>query len=171
MSMNNVKMSRKKLMQREFADVIQKISEKEGGEVSPSRIMEAFEKHYLKLKEPFEFTSLRVEDDQDDDDTRVVLNFKYKGEEVHSEAGGNGPIDAAKIAVRQCVPSVDVTILNYDEHALSEGSHAKAACYIQMKDNRSGNVTFGVGVSSNITRASIRAMFSALNRLSEMENY
>ena len=160
-----------KEMQREFADVIQKISEKEGGEVSPSRIMEAFEKHYLKLKEPFEFTSLRVEDDQDDDDTRVVLNFKYKGEEVHSEAGGNGPIDAAKIAVRQCVPSVDVTILNYDEHALSEGSHAKAACYIQMKDNRSGNVTFGVGISSNITRASIRAMFSALNRLSEMENY
>ena len=160
-----------KEMQREFADVIQKISEKEGGEVSPSRIMEAFEKHYLKLKEPFEFTSLRVEDDQDDDDTRVVLNFKYKGEEVHSEAGGNGPIDAAKIAVRQCVPSVDVTILNYDEHALSEGSHAKAACYIQMKDNRIGNVTFGVGVSSNITRASIRAMFSALNRLSEMENY
>lgn len=160
-----------KEMQREFADVIQKISEKEGGEVSPSRIMEAFEKHYLKLKEPFEFTALRVEDDQDDDDTRVVLNFKYKGEEVHSEAGGNGPIDAAKIAVRQCVPSVDVTILNYDEHALSEGSHAKAACYIQMKDNRSGNVTFGVGVSSNITRASIRAMFSALNRLSEMENY
>lgn len=160
-----------KEMQREFADVIQKISEKEGGEVSPSRIMEAFEKHYLKLKEPFEFTSLRVEDDQDDDDTRVVLDFKYKGEDIHSEAGGNGPIDAAKIAVRQCVPSVDVTILNYDEHALSEGSHAKAACYIQMRDNRSGNVTFGVGVSSNITRASIRAMFSALNRLSEMENY
>ncbi|MCI5516989.1 MAG: 2-isopropylmalate synthase [Roseburia sp.] len=160
-----------KEMQREFADVIQKISEKEGGEVSPSRIMEAFEKHYLKLKEPFEFTSLRVEDDQDDDDTRVALDFKYKGEDIHSEAGGNGPIDAAKIAVRQCVPSVDVTILNYDEHALSEGSHAKAACYIQMRDNRSGNVTFGVGVSSNITRASIRAMFSALNRLSEMENY
>lgn len=160
-----------KEMQREFADVIQKISEKEGGEVSPSRIMEAFEKHYLKLKEPFEFTSLRVEDDQDDDDTRVVLDFKYKEEDIHSEAGGNGPIDAAKIAVRQCVPSVDVTILNYDEHALSEGSHAKAACYIQMRDNRSGNVTFGVGVSSNITRASIRAMFSALNRLSEMENY
>ena len=154
-----------KEMQREFADVIQKISEKEGGEVSPSRIMEAFEKHYLKLKEPFEFTSLRVEDDQDDDDTRVVLDFKYKEEDIHSEAGGNGPIDAAKIAVRQCVPSVDVTILNYDEHALSEGSHAKAACYIQMRDNRSGNVTFGVGVSSNITRASIRAMFSALNRL------
>jgi 2-isopropylmalate synthase len=37
-----------------------------------------------------------------------------------------------------------------------------------MRDNRTGNVTFGVGVSSNITRASIRGMFSALNRLAEM---
>lgn len=160
-----------KEMQREFADVIQSISEKEGGEVSPSRIMDAFEKNYLKLKEPFTFVSLSSRDDHDDDDTKVVLDFKYKGEEIHSEAGGNGPIDAAKLAIRQCVPSVDITILNYDEHALSEGSHAKAACYIQMRDNRSGNVTFGVGVSSNITRASIRAVFSALNRLSAMENY
>ena len=160
-----------KEMQREFADVIQSISEKEGGEVSPARIMDAFEKHYLKLKEPFTFVSLSSRDDHDDDDTKVTLDFKYKGEEIHSEAGGNGPIDAAKLAIRQCVPSVDITILNYDEHALSEGSHAKAACYIQMRDNRSGNVTFGVGVSSNITRASIRAVFSALNRLSAMENY
>jgi 2-isopropylmalate synthase len=58
--------------------------------------------------------------------------------------------------------------MNYDEHALSEGSGAKAAAYIQMRDNRTGNVTFGVGVSSNITRASIRGMFSALNRLAQM---
>lgn len=160
-----------KEMQREFADVIQNISEKEGGEVSPARIMDAFEKNYLKLKEPFTFVSLSSRDDHDDDDTKVALDFKYKGEDIHSEAGGNGPIDAAKLAIRQCVPGVDITILNYDEHALSEGSHAKAACYIQMRDNRSGNVTFGVGVSSNITRASIRAVFSALNRLAAMENY
>ena len=59
-------------------------------------------------------------------------------------------------------------MLDYDEHALSEGSGAKAAAYIQMRDNRNGNTTFGVGVSSNITRASIRGMFSALNRLSQM---
>ena len=63
--------------------------------------------------------------------------------------------------------AADVTIVDYDEHALSEGSHAKAAAYIQMKDNKTGNVTFGVGVSSNITRATIRGVFSALNRLSK----
>ena len=157
-----------KAMQREFADVIQKISETEGGEVAPSRIMEAFQQQYLKVKSPFELKYVNFRDEADDDETFVSLDFTYRGEEIHSEAQGNGPIDAVKLAIRQCVNNVDITVLDYDEHALSEGSGAKAAAYIQMRDNRNGNTTFGVGVSSNITRASIRGMFSALNRLSQM---
>lgn len=157
-----------KAMQREFADVIQKISETEGGEVAPSRIMEAFQNEYLKLKSPFELKFVNFRDEEENDETYVSLDFIYRGETIHSEAQGNGPIDAVKLAIRQCVNHVDITVLNYDEHALSEGSGAKAAAYIQMRDNRTGNITFGVGVSSNITRASIRGMFSALNRLAEM---
>jgi 2-isopropylmalate synthase len=157
-----------KAMQREFADVIQKISETDGGEVPPSRIMEAFQQEYLKKKSPFELKFVNFRDEEADDETYVSLDFVYRGEAIHSEAQGNGPIDAVKLAIKQCVNTVDFTVMNYDEHALSEGSGAKAAAYIQMRDNRTGNVTFGVGVSSNITRASIRGMFSALNRLAEM---
>ncbi len=159
-----------KAMHQEFANVVQKISEKEGGEVAPQRIMDAFEEEYFKLKEPYEFVYLKVEDDQAEEETKVSLDFKYRGKEFHSMAKGNGPIDAVKLAIRQCVPSLDIAVLNYDEHALSEGSHAKAAAYIEMRDNRTGNVTFGVGVSSNITRASIRGIFSALNRLAKKES-
>ena len=159
-----------KEMQREFADVIQNLSEKMGGEVPPAKIMEAFQKEYLKLKDPFELVFVRVKDEDGDEETAVSVDFKYRGEAITSEASGNGPIDAVKLAVRQCVSALDVTVLNYSEHALSEGSGAKAAAYIQMKDNRTGNVTFGVGVSSNITRASIRGMFSAMNRLANMAN-
>ena len=156
-----------KAMHREFADVIQLISETEGGEVAPARIMEAFREEYLTLKTPYEFVSAKVEDDHGEEETKVTLVFKYNGEEIVSEARGNGPIDAVKLAIHQSVGAMDVAILDYDEHALSEGSHAKAAAYIQMRDNRTGNVTFGVGVSSNITRASIRGVFSALNRLAK----
>uniref|UniRef100_UPI004055FAF4 2-isopropylmalate synthase n=1 Tax=Agathobacter sp. TaxID=2021311 RepID=UPI004055FAF4 len=161
-----------KAMQREFADVIQKISETEGGEVAPARIMESFHEQYLGLKTPYEFVSVRVEDDhlEEDDETKVTLNFKYRGEEHISQAKGNGPIDAVKLAIHQSVGALDVAILNYDEHSLSEGSHAKAAAYIQMRDSRTGNITFGVGVSSNITKASIRAVFSAMNRLAKMSS-
>ena len=154
-----------KEMQREFADVVQKISEEKGGEVAPEMIMEAFRKEYLDIKEPFTFQYLKEMDNEGNDETTVALDFAFKGENIHSTASGNGPIDAVKLAIRQKVQNVDIKVLNYCEHALSEGSHAKAAAYIQMRDNRTGKVTFGVGVSSNITRASIRGMFSALNRL------
>ena len=158
-----------KAMHREFADVIQLISETEGGEVAPARIMDAFREEYLKRKAPYEFISAKVEDDHTDEETRVTLVFRYHEREIISEGRGTGPIDAVRVAIKNGVGAADFTIVDYDEHALSEGSHAKAAAYIQMKDNKTGKVTFGVGVSSNITRASIRGVFSALNRLSTKE--
>lgn len=154
-----------KKMQREFADVIQAISEQEGGEVKPERIMKEFKRNYLELADPFQLVYVDLNDNTNSEDTHVSLDFKYNGEAIHSEADGNGPIDALKMAIRQDVPEVDFTIEDYSEHSLSVGSHAKAAAYIEMKDPRSGNISFGVGVSSNITRASIRAVFSALNRM------
>lgn len=154
-----------KAMQREFADVVQKISETAGGETEPSRIMEAFEEEYLALKVPYELVSFKEDDSSEDDETKVTLVFKHNGREITSVAKGNGPIDAVKLALRQSVAELDVTILDYDEHALAQGSHAKAAAYIHMKDNATGIETYGVGVSANITKASIRGIFSALNRL------
>jgi len=154
-------------MQREFADVIQRISEKEGGEVEPATIMAAFREEYLERKSPYEYIRAKAyEHSAMHDDVVVELEFKYAGREYRSTAEGSGAVDATLIALKQCVSTLDVAVLNFTEHALSEGTHAKAAAYIRMRDNRSGNVTVGVGVSSNTTRASIKAFFSALNRLS-----
>ncbi len=154
-----------KKMQREFADVIQYISEKEGGEVEPQHIMEAFKKEYLDVKEPFEFVKAEIDDGDHSGDTHMKLDFKYNGALYHSEADGNGPIDALKIAIKQCVPEMNFAVQDYSEHSLGVGSHAKAAAYIEMEDTRNGNIVFGVGVSSNITRAGIRGIFSAMNRM------
>ena len=155
-----------KAMQREFADVIQKISEEEGGEVAPERIMECFQAEYLDRKTPYELLRVKFEENQEEE-VRIQLAFKYKGEEIVADGQGEGPIDALKSALRQGRKELDFTIMDFDEHALSEGSKAKAAAYIQMRDNKTGKITFGVGVSSNITKASFRGIFSALNRLTE----
>ncbi len=157
-------------MHREFADVIQKIAEKQG-EVSPDTIMEKFTEEYLIAKTereyPFEFSGCQIVDDGAE--TSVAkLTFSYKGEHKYVECEGNGPIDAVHRAIKK-ETGVDVRILDYTEHTLGEGSHAKAAAYIQMLDKKSGKVTYGVGISSNITRASIRALFSALDRLDKMK--
>lgn len=153
-----------KVMHKEFADVIQKIAEKQG-EVAPATIMDVFTKEYLQLTTPYEFLRARAED-HGEKDTKVELSFHYNGVLQEVEAVGNGPLDAVKVALHNTT-DVDVTIVDYTQHALGEGSNARAAAYICMRDEKTGNVTHGVGVSSNITRAGIRAVFSALNRLSK----
>lgn len=154
-------------MHREFANVIQEISEKQG-EVSPDEIMAAFRKEYLDQKEPIHFRKLRVDDlsgeTQSEFDTRVVVSYTDAGVEKSFEAVGNGPIDAVQRGLQQEL-DVSIKVLDYEEHALQSGSNSQAAAYIHLLDADSGRVTYGVGVSSNITRASVRAIFSAVNRM------
>ena len=156
-----------KSMHREFANVIQKISEKQG-EVSPDQIMEQFRMEYLERKEPLHFKKLRVDDLSDEItsefDTKVTVLYTDHGVDMRFEAVGNGPIDAVKRGLQEKLGE-EMKILDYEEHALQSGSNSQAAAYIHLLDVDTGSVTYGVGVSSNITRASVRAIFSAMNRL------
>lgn len=158
-------------MHKEFADVIQKIAEAQG-EVSPDTIMDKFREEYITAKTeseyPFEFTSCKISDvdGESEEDTLVKLTYKYEGKEIYVEQTGNGPIDAVKTALENTA-GVKFRMTDYSQHALSDGSSAKAAAYVNCIDLETGKATYGVGVSTNITRASIRAVFSALNRLAK----
>jgi len=154
-----------KAMHKEFADIIQAISERQG-EVPPEQIMNEFKANYLDKKEPLHFKKLKIEDHSEHDEslTYVVVEYTDNGVPKTFEATGNGPIDAVQKGLQEQL-GINVKILDYTEHALSGGANAQAAAYIHMLDLDSNKSTFGVGVSSNITRASIRAIFSALNRL------
>lgn len=158
-------------MRSEFADIIQKVTEAEG-EVEPDRIMVEFKNHYLNRKEPYHFVSCRMEDvkaaAEDNYHTIAEVEYTLNGETKSFSAKGNGPIDAVKSGLQNEVGH-KLRILDYSEHALREGSNAQAAAYIHLLNPLTGSVTYGVGVSSSTTRASIRAIFSALNRLIMMD--
>lgn len=155
-----------KAMHKEFADVIQRISEKQG-EVAPDQIMQEFKNCYLERKEPLHFVRCKMEDVTDSNDTYdtiVTVTYRNNGEEKVFHATGNGPIDAVHHGLQEVVEK-KIKILDYSEHALGEGANAQAAAYIHVMDKDSGKAAFGVGTSSNITRASLRGLFSAINRL------
>ena len=130
--------------------------------------MDAFRKEYLERKEPIHFKKLRVDDLSGSVDTafdtKVAVTYTDHGVEKSFEAVGNGPIDAVKRGISQEL-DISIKVLDYEEHALQSGSNSQAAAYIHLLDSNTGAVTYGVGVSSNITRASVRAIFSAINRL------
>ena len=103
-------------------------------------------------------------DKKTDFDTKIRVVFTDHGEMEKAEAVGNGPLDAVLRGL-SLKYGFNVRILDYEEHALKSGSDSQAAAYIHLMDCDSGRITYGVGVSSNITRASVRAIFSAVNRL------
>ena len=153
-------------MHKEFADIIQKISETQG-EVAPEQIMDEFKKHYLDRKEPMHFRKCRISDaDTGNGDFATLAKVTYTdhGIEKTFEGVGNGPIDAVQRGLEDQL-GIQIRVMDYSEHALSSGSGAQAVSYIHLVDMVSGRATYGVGISSNITRASVRGIFSAVNRL------
>ena len=153
-------------MHKEFADVIQKISEKQG-EVSPEQIMDEFRSCYLDRKEPIHFRKCQITDTEVEDGvyaTLIKVVYTDHGMEKTFEGVGNGPIDAVQRGLEKEL-GINIKVLDYNEHALRSGSNAQAASYIHLMDQDTGRVTYGVGLSSNITKSSIRGIFSAVNRL------
>ena len=152
-------------MHKEFADIIQKIAEGQG-EVAPEQIMEVFREEYLDRKEPYHFRKCKITDFESKGDfaTVAVVTYTDHGVEKQFEGVGNGPIDAVQRGLEEEL-GINIKVLDYNEHALASGSGAQAASYIHVMDQKTNRVTYGVGVSSNITRASLRGVFSAVNRL------
>ena len=153
-------------MHKEFADQIQKLAEAKG-EIAPEQIMEVFREEYLNQKAPLRFRRLSIGEKHLEDnsvETEITIGYEHNGVEEEMKASGNGPIDAVLTGLRKKLGHT-YKVLDYTEHSLGLGENAQAAAYIQMLDTETGETTFGVGISSNITRASIRAMFSAMNRL------
>ena len=113
------------------------------------------------------FRKCRITDTETGDGefaTLAKVTFSDHGIEKTFEGVGNGPIDAVQRGLEDAL-GIQIKVLDYNEHALRSGSNAQAASYIHLMDQDTGRVTYGVGLSSNITKSSIRGIFSAVNRL------
>jgi 2-isopropylmalate synthase len=95
-----------------------------------------------------------------DGTTSLSVDVLDRGAEHTLEGRGNGPVAAFVDAIRNV--GVDVQVLDYAEHALSEGGDATAAAYVECSVG--DDVLWGVGIDSSITTASLRAIVSAVNR-------
>src|SRR4051812_19106357 len=151
-------------LQIEFSQVVQRFTDSEGGEVSPAAMWGFFADEYLPARESwgrFRIKGIRQSSDGDGSD-QLVVELTDFGTPVTLEGHGNGPIAAFVNALGEV--GVDVRVLDYAEHAMSAGGDAKAAAYLECAVGE--RVLWGVGVDTNITRASLKAVVSAVNRAS-----
>lgn len=155
-------------LQIEFSRIVQNYTDTSGGEVTAETLWEIFTDEYLPAPtssplEPwgrFALRNTQLTSAGDASGEELAVTLLDDGEELDLVARGNGPIDAfTQILAGR---GATVSVLDYAEHALSEGGDASAACYIEAEVE--GQVVWGVGIDPSITTASFRAIVSAVNR-------
>jgi len=150
-------------LQIEFSQVVQQHTDEAGGEVSPEELWRIFSDEYLPTPDtPWGRFSLRgMRQTSDGAGTeQLSIDIVDGGEPVTLEGIGNGPIAAFVEALAR--RGVEVRVLDYSEHAMSAGGDATAAAFVECAVG--DRVLWGVGIDSNIVRASLKAVVSAVNR-------
>jgi 2-isopropylmalate synthase len=145
-------------LQIEFSKVVQAHTDAEGGEATPDQIWDIFGRTYLADG------AVRLLDHQSSQviDGKHVLSAEISvgGAAQAVEGTGNGPISAFCAALASV--GIEARVLDYAEHALTEGTDAQAASYVEVSTG--GRVFWGVGIDTNTATASMRAIVSAVNR-------
>ncbi|MFB7274353.1 2-isopropylmalate synthase [Streptomyces sp. NPDC056244] len=160
---NEHKLDLPRRMQIEFSRIIQAKTDTEGGEVTPGQIWSVFQDEYLPNPDnAWGRIQLRSGQSTTGTDGRDTLTVQavVDGTETVLTGTGNGPISAFFEAL--AFVGVDARLLDYQEHTMSEGASAQAASYIECAID--GKVLWGIGIDANTTRASLKAVISAVNR-------
>ena len=149
-----------KAMHPEIGRAVQTLSDVEGRELTPEEIYNVFKAEYFERTQHIKFV-----DFTSSTQNKIVtctLTYEYNGQTIVSEGQGNGPIDACKNALMKEYKN-EFTVKSYSEHSCGDQSSAKAVAYIEIKTPEVIS-RFGVGRNNDITIASIKALFCALNR-------
>jgi 2-isopropylmalate synthase len=154
-----IKLPRK--LQIEFSRLIQRMTEKTGGEISPSEIWAAFKAEYLDRESPFSYYR-HWEDSSTDTSSRMTVQVREGSVEHMIQGEGSGPIAAFVDAIRKGF-GIDFRLVDYQEHALGDGADATAVSFVEIRNGGEVSV-FGVGMHKNIVTASLDAILGAVNR-------
>ena len=147
-------------LQISLSQKIQKLADKSGKEISSTQIWDIFEKNYLKPVDNFSY--IKHSSSSKEEIHSLELTMSMDNKETVIKGSGNGPIDSFINGLCNKV-GVEIKVADYHQSAISSGSDAKAAAYIELeKDNKT---FWGVGIHPNTTRASFDAIIVGLSKL------
>jgi 2-isopropylmalate synthase len=152
-------------LQIEFSKAVQAHTDAGGGEVSASRLWEIFQFEYLEPDTPLRLLKVATTSSEHGQ-TSLSAQVRADNSTQSITGEGNGPVSAFVDAISTLEHRVRV--LDYAEHALSAGGDALAAAYVECEVGAGEDsvVVWGVGMDANIVTASLKAVTSAINRVS-----
>jgi 2-isopropylmalate synthase len=150
-----------RLLQIEFSQVVQAITDATGKELTSADIHAAFEREYVARAAPIAYVDHRAGHAGGHGAEHLTARLAIDGIETIASGSGNGPVDAFVHALRETA-GADVHVLAYHEHATGSGEDATAVAYVQLRAGSSS--VYGVGLDPNIVTATLKAVVAAVNR-------
>ena len=149
-------------LQISLSQEIQKIADESGKEITSAEVWDIFEANYLKPINNFSYIKHTSSSKDEIHSLKLTMNMNDK--EIQIEGLGNGPIDSFINGITENM-GITIKVADYQQSAISSGSDAKAAAYIELeKDDKT---FWGVGINPNTTRASFDAIIVGLSKLLE----
>lgn len=152
-------------MRTEFNQLIRESAKQHGHTLNSEELHDVFCREYIDNTTPYELSTINFEKEFVNTERErlcchAVVKKNHKTQEV--KGCGNGTLNALLNAFKVHF-GVDLEVMDYLQHGLTQGSHAFAASYIQAHDP-ANKIIWGVGIDSDSTLSAVRAMLSAINR-------
>jgi len=146
----------------EFSSEVQRLTEELDREIKTDEIFDKLIATYSDESGPYKLVDYDLLTGRDDDQ-RCVARVEVSESLVTVDAEGSGPIEAFVNALVETL-NEPLSVVDYHEHSLGEGSDAQAICILAIDDESDGGRCYGIGVSRNTITASLHAIISAMNR-------
>jgi 2-isopropylmalate synthase len=150
-------------LQIHFSQVVQKLADATSRELTAADIWAAFQQAYhLDGTQRYQLLDYQQAGSLGTGRARPFIGrISVDGKEQTITGEGNGLLSGALAALKvHCAMELDIA--DYQEHAIGHGSDVQAATYVQCK-TKAGKTVFGVGIDADVSTASVKALFSAVN--------
>lgn len=151
-------------MKEEVGYLIKGVSDRRHQELLPKEIFSIFEENYIHPRMVFHVPDAHFKKEKG---MLAEVTIEQAGVSRNITAMGNGRLDAVSNAIKTYF-GIDYELSVYEEHAISKGTHSRAASYVGIVHD--GKTYWGVGVDEDIIRSSIEALVSAANKLAKEQH-
>ena len=150
----------------ELSQAVQKVADTSGKEITSKDIFEIFSAEYLTPTGPYELVSFESQKVSRQNDLEMINAVVKKDGVDHAfTAQGNGPISAFVDGLREEF-GLNFRLADFGQNTRSATSKAESASYVELQvPDENGKSVYGAGIDTSITKAPIKAVIAAVNRM------
>lgn len=158
-----------KAMHPYIGAAVQKVVDEQGGEIDSQELIRIFRAEFVNVAEPYRMSDYSRISKASGEWLGVNFTWHDRSKATELFGQGNGPLSAVVNALNDSGAAPKFTLVDFSERTLGNDAHAKAMAFIGIRSEEGSQLVYGAGEHSNIDRAALAALISAINRMARQK--